>query len=606
MATADQIIDSAFNRAQTLVTTAVGMANTLSVAGNDNVSYNFGFPSPPVFAPPQGFIGQVPAAPSLVSMPSLPYPGAAPEIPAMVLPVAPADVTISMPSITVPVAPVAVFGDSPMAPVLSGSGIVLPAVPNLAMPDDPVLSGTPSIPDPPVITIPSFAGQIPEEDFIAITIKDIASYWHFTDDLGRVWDAPTLSLVEDKLLEDIRTGGTGIADDVQQAIWNKAAERDLLAANEAMQMAAEAFGKRGFPVPPDRMRAQQADIADKYAMSRADKSRDVMIATADLAQKNTQFAITGLTEVERLHLQAVTSFADRMLQVARASVEAGINYFNASIARYNAKLDAYKTQSAVFEALIRSEGLKLEVFKGELDAQKIKGELDLQQVEIYKAKIAALGTGIELYKAQIEGYVASLGADKAKVDIFRAQCDAYQSQIHAEATKISAYETQVRGVVAQIEIPKAQASLATAQAQIYSTQVDAKIKEAQINIERVKAWSETYNSQISAFSAAAASANSTNSNYVNSYRAALEGYTAQAKVSEANISAYGEHFKALASLYTAEAGASADAGKLMLQAVQGGTQLKVSGLAGATSALANMATGAMSAVNGIAQVVTQA
>lgn len=147
--------------------------------------------------------------------------------------------------------------------------------------------------------------MVPTEDFIVLTIQDVASYWHFTDDLGRVWDAPTLSVVEDKLLDDIRTGGTGIADDVQQAIWNKAADRDLLAANEAMQMAAEAFGKKGFPVPPDRLRAQQTELADKYAMTRADKSRDVMIATADLAQKNTQFAITGLTEVEKLHLQAV-------------------------------------------------------------------------------------------------------------------------------------------------------------------------------------------------------------------------------------------------------------------------------------------------------------
>lgn len=605
MASAQTIIDSAFSRAERLVGTAQSMAQSLAAAGNVNTSFGFGFPAAPNFAPPALYSGSAPSAPTLASMPTLPAPGAAPTVAAITVPTAPSNPTITMPSLTVPALPATSFGSAPAAPSLGGSSVALPAMPNLSIPAAPTLNGT-VLPDPPTITIPTFSGMVPTEDFVTLTIQDVASYWHFTDDLGRVWDAPTLTVVENKLLDDISTGGTGIDPAVQDAIFNKAVERDLLAANEALQIAAEAFGKKGFPVPPDRLRAQQADIADKYAYTKAEKSRDIMVATAELAQKNTQFAITGLTEVERLHLQAVTSFADRMLQVAKASVEAGINYFNASIARYNAKLEAYKTQSAVFESLIRAEGLKVEVFKGKLEAAKVRGELDVQQVEIYKGKVSALQVGIELYKAQIEGYVASLGADKAKVDIFRAQCDAYQSQIQAEAAKVSAYEAQVRGVVAQTEIPKAQASVATAQAQIYTAQVEAKVKEAQVNIERVKAWAETYNGQVAAFSAAAASANSTNSNYVNSYRAALEGYTAQAKVAEANTSAYGEHFKALASLYAAQAGASADAGKLMLQAVQGNVQLKVQGLSGATAAMAQMASGAMSAVNGIAQVVTQA
>lgn len=304
MADAQRIIDTAFNRAESLVAVAKSIAVGLSWAGMTGSDTPVTLPQPPVFTPPVAFAGTKPTEPKLVTMPTLPSPGSAPTVPPISLPGAPAAVSIAMPPTTPPAMPRVSFGSAPSAPALSGSGISPPAMPGLTNPPEPTLTGT-TIPDPPTITIPTFSGMVPTEDFIVLTIQDIASYWHFTDDLGRVWDAPTLTVVENKLLEDIRTGGTGIDPAVQDAIFSKAVERDLLAANEALQMAAEAFGKKGFPVPPDRLRAQQADIADKYAYTKAEKSRDIMVTTSELAQKNTQFAITGLTEVERLHLQAV-------------------------------------------------------------------------------------------------------------------------------------------------------------------------------------------------------------------------------------------------------------------------------------------------------------
>lgn len=597
---AQSIIDGAYTRADWLVGQAQGMAGSLAALGSGSASIHNPGATAPSFSPPSSFNETVPSAPSLSALPSMPSPGTPPAPTSPSMPTAPTMPALSS-IMAMPAAPSFSVPSMPTAPSLN-TGLSLPTPPSMDMPAAPSLRDL-DIPKPPSIDIPAFGGDFPEVPVIAVAEKTIESYWGFDSPLSRVWDAPSLDAAEAMLFNDIQTGGIGVSADVEDAIWSRGAERDLAALDDALQSAAATFGKMGFPVPPDRLRAQQADLASKYLFTRADKSRDVMVASAELAQKNRQFAITAITEIERLHLQAVTTFADRMLQVAKASVEAGIHYMNAHIAKYNAQLDAYKTQSAVFESLIRAEAQKLEIYRGELEGAKIRGELNMQQLEVYKARLAALETGVSLYKGQIEGFTARMSVEKLRVDIFKAQVEAHQAQLQGDAVKVSAYEAQVRAVAASAEIPKAQAAIGASQSQMYAAQVDAVIKQSQVNIEQVKAWATAYDAQVAAFASAAQSTNSANSNMINAYRTALEGYTAKARVAEANTSAYGEHFKALASLYAAQATAAIESGKLAVSFVQGQQALRVQAVSGATNALSTMAAGAMSAVNGIAQVI---
>lgn len=714
MASAEEIISSANNRADRILDAAMRVANDLIRGDTSFTSMSWGYadaPDPPEIDDLEPFDVAQPTAPvldpivnnvSLTDIPDPPNDVSEPQPPGLTgfstmptltgfpadnLPseIAVSDIgeypskNINRPEINIGSAPEMNIDD---AATFIGD---IPAIGTSTMPDAPDIDypELPSandigLPDKPSLNFPDFNANKPVESFDERDVKRIEDYYSFSTPTGSLWNSTNLGYIQNKLRSDVLTGGTGIEASVQDAIYNKAAERDLLAVNDALRLAAQQIGKKGFPIAPGRLAAQQNEILDKYLMTKAETSRSVMTNTAELAQKNIQFAINGLTQLEQLQVQFAISFADRMLNVAKFSVDAAIALINISIAKFNARIEAYKAEVSSFELKIRAEAQKIEIFKSQIEASRIKNEINMQQIEIYKAKFAALQYATDIYRSQISAYNAQIDAEKTKIETYKARADVYQSMVQAEIAKFQGFEAKVRGETAKVDIYKADIDAYASDIKAYSVKADTKLKEVdakiaaartatdvyiakvnavksmneqtlnthetslnvtrsqnehqlQIYSNRIAAYrakidhsANLYGNKITAIRAANDNAIGLQTNYLNAIRATNEqkisAFSNELNVYKSNIdlgvakgnlqiaytNVYNERYKADIERYRATTMLQSENVKIIINKMQNDLQIRSTALSGAANAYASMASGAMSAVNGVAQTITQA
>jgi hypothetical protein len=133
------------------------------------------------------------------------------------------------------------------------------------------------------------------------SLLDSDDSWLSTD-LRQAINTATKALVA-KLTDDIQTGGTGISEEVQQALFDSLYERDNQAVNDELTKALAVSGKKGFPLMTDQSLAARDSVLARQDDNLKQRSRDILVRTSDLAQQNTQFAESALIQLAGLDQQ---------------------------------------------------------------------------------------------------------------------------------------------------------------------------------------------------------------------------------------------------------------------------------------------------------------
>ncbi|WP_280582992.1 hypothetical protein [Lampropedia aestuarii] len=142
-------------------------------------------------------------------------------------------------SITIPDAPEdRYFGDGPAAPVLDD--VVLPNAPLLDKPLQPSLIDL-EIPNFDFPELPKFNAQAPE--FEGSSVSSVLQWKETPYEVSILGE-------EMAVLRRMWSGGTGLPVAVEQALWERAAEREDLGALREVSAAAIEFSGRGFTLPP--------------------------------------------------------------------------------------------------------------------------------------------------------------------------------------------------------------------------------------------------------------------------------------------------------------------------------------------------------------------
>ena len=399
------------------------------------------------------------------------------------------------PTITIPDAPSV---DWPSDPGEAPS-IVYPDLPTKAsydLPDVPTIEDI-VIPTAPETEIPSFEGELPVDDV------DLPQSIFIYDET--VYDSALRTAVSNKLLEDVQNGGTGLAVDVEAAIWERARARLELEKERKYDEVEDHFSARGFNIPQGALSSALMEVIKENARADEQINYEIMIEQARLAQTNTHFTLTSAIQQEANIMAFVGGVAGRALDAAKYSQEAAIAIFNASVAKYNQKLMAYQTCAAVYESRIRAAGLVLENYKAKLEGVKIVAEVQGLYVDIYKAQVSAVETLVSLYKTEMEAARIQGDIERIKLDAFRSKIEAYNAKLQAitsrynayqahiagEGAKAAVYDTQVRGYLGRVEGVKAEASI--------------NIAEATAKIESNRNLIEAYRADITKYEAIASS-----------------------------------------------------------------------------------------------------
>ena len=416
----------------------------------------------------------------------------------------------------------------------------LPAQPNLLSLTTYVFDG---------VTMPTVDEAIPQ---LAIAAPTVIPY-----EPGTGYTSALLTTLQTSLQERIEIGGTGIAPDVEQAIWDRGREREARAARDAI-LALERMEELGFAFPPGVYMDSRIKIETETQYNNAGHSREVMIKAAELEQENVKHALTTAVQLEGQLISYTNQVEQRLFESAKFVTQAGIEIYNAQVRAYAAYLDAYKTKVAIYEAKIRGELAKVEAYKSQVEAESAKAQINTALVNQYKVATDAALAAVEVYKAEIGAIQSKAAIEKLKIEI-------YGEQVRGYASKVNAYTANVEGFRAAIGAEGAKQEAFKSQVDAYRARVDAGAKIVDARIAEFRGLLEAKNTEwvgyrtvVEAETSRAKAIADLNSARADSYRAEVSGYSAYNEVLTKQWQASLEQAQRVAEIGVAAAKANAD------------------------------------------------
>ena len=370
------------------------------------------------------------------------------------------------------------------------SDISYPTKPTVDIPAVPQLTAI-SIPSPPDFNIADFEATMPTTDLTAPEPT-----FTFTESL---YDSSVLQELKSKLLEDLQNGGSGLDEETEQAIYDRATSRLATDEQRVYDEALEFWSARGWTLPPGPLAGQIAEASATILRSREDLNNDILIQQSKLAQENTHFIITSSLQNEKQLMDLHNNVQQRAFEVAKFTVEAAVMIYGIKVEAYKAQLEAYKAAAEVYKAKIQVEIAKAELYKAQIQGIMAVVEVDKARIEAYQAQIQGITILIELYKAEMEGAQIRAEVDKTRIQSFGALVDAYRTQVQAVTAKYEAYRYQVEGETAKAEMYKAQVGAYEAQVGAYKARADVDVSRAQVQVELNRGRVDSFRAQIDMF-----------------------------------------------------------------------------------------------------------
>lgn len=432
--------------------------------------------------------------------------------------------------------------------VPSFAGLHIPEAPEMTAPldgpDEPLLSPV-TLPDSPVLDKPLFPDLtpivIPEFEFPTLPAWDVSAPEFEGSAIAGIlqWseeDYP-VEIVDEVVvrLREIWAGSNGIPPVVEQAMWERAANREDLDISRQISAADIEYSSRGFTMPPGMHAARIDAIREEGQIKKLGLNREIAIKMAEIQVENMRFAVQQAISAETVLFQIWDATARRQFEAAKVQLDSELALYNAQVALFNARMSAYGTEAQVFKTRLDAELARIEVFKAELEGELAKGQLNEQQVKIYSERIRALLTDVEVYKAEMDGAKIQSELNSNQIDVFKAQVQAYAERIQADKVRFDAYESRVKGELGKAQVMDSEARAYASYVSGKATVADIGVKIAQNDIAKNELLIREYVAKIDADKAriegqlAAVRANA------DAHQANTSRYVAQAGVEEAQV-----------------------------------------------------------------------
>lgn len=372
---------------------------------------------------------------------------------------------------------------TPAKPVLSAAPDIVPIDLSKTKPIKPPVSYPTlgelidiNLPDVPPINFPSLDITPPVYDVVS------PETWTFSvDNFAIVTNDPLEQAVVKKLLDMVRNGGTGISEDVENAIWDRELERNEQQLEDSLDKTRTAWAKTGFSLPDGMLANSIAELQKEYMNKRLDTAREIAIKQAELEQQNLFKSLELSIQAYSKIYELLMSYEEMVFKSQEATAKFANEYIDLQLKAYQSKVEAYKAQAATYEMIIRAEMSKVELYKAQLEGQKLIGEINSQTIEVYTSTLKAIEVMMDVYKTEVGAYAAELEADKTMLEANKLQFD-----IWAEKTR-----TALQAYNGDIEVYKAGSMVNISIADLKSKNSEAKariaLSNAQINTQNMQA-----------------------------------------------------------------------------------------------------------------------
>lgn len=342
---------------------------------------------------------------------------------------------------------------------------------------------------------------------------------------GAQYTSALLSGLQATLLDRITTGGTGLSQEVENAIWDRGREREARSQDDAVR-ALEQMESLGYALPPGMYLEARVRILTESDYANRGLSREVMIKSAELQLDNVKHALTTATQLEGTLIDYTNKVEQRVFDATRYATEAGISIYNAKVQAYQAMVETYRAKVQAYQALVQAEVSRVEAYRAQIAAEQIKAQINSTLVEQYKVQADIALSNIEIYKAEIAGIQAKAQIEQTKVAVYGEQVRGFTARVNAYTAGVEAYRATIQGEAIKQEAYKTQVEGFSARVNASVAQINARIETYKARITAKEAEYEGYKAAVAGESARVDGIVRTNTALADSYRARVTGLAA--------------------------------------------------------------------------------
>lgn len=501
-------------------------------------------------------------------------------------------------------------------------------IPSLTTFSPPTLSkfNPPPLPN---VTIPTFDVSITPDDIAALGDQSAAYQAEYQAklltsqnlvDVGmQRWVqeyapdyANAMSQLEAKLADGLARG-TALDESYENNLYAQARGKGEREFARTINEIEKGHRKRGFVMPSGAMASAIASANQAAASSNALSATTIAIERAKMEVQHIQFVLGASAQV-RQHLQAAfNQYAYTLSQLnaqsiasAKNIVESSIQVFNANLERYKAQYDVLETEAALYEAHIKSALAQLDVYRLEIEGSKLQLESDQLQIENYSKLIAAEQIKVELSVALLKSVETRAGVEKLKVEAFAEEARAYTAKLGSDELRVKVYTALLEGDKAKLEGQLANLTVYEKLVDADVKKYDAQLERSKVDVQRNQLLLTNYQAELEAYKTASSVEASVYESTLKGDLAKLEGFkqTLSAKIEtlKGNIMAQ------TLSLEAAKANlvSQLDIAKLQTERDIAFQKMIVELDMSLAQVYGDMASGALSGINGMLSKVTQA
>lgn len=389
------------------------------------------------------------------------------------------------------VQPTLSFGVKPSRPVINvpqmpadPDALVVPDMPAVTMPTLPTFEQL-SLPSLPEIDLPAFTSQLPQ-----LVEPPFDDNWAFQPQ-------PYVSQLKDQLLGTINSmlqARSALPAAIEAAIFQRGRSRQERETAREVEETLTAFGARGWNMPNGMLTAQVREVRQKGQDRIAEFNREAVIKQFEETLANLRLAVTQGAALEGVYINLHVEEQRFALEAARFARETTMAVLQYRLSVFQTRMQGYQIEAQVMRDRIQAELAKIEVFKAQLDGERLRGEINDQRVRLYSEQIRAINLMADFYRTQVE-------AVKAKADVQRLVFDRYKTAMDGFDSRWKAYVSEWQGYTAGVEGEGKRADLYRTLVDAQSKRVDAWATGENLKLDRERLRTQQFGQQLGAWQA---------------------------------------------------------------------------------------------------------
>lgn len=437
------------------------------------------------------------------------------------------ELTATTPEITIPEKPEIPLPTAPSAHVVQD--VTLHEWIETTFPNQPSLDESP-LPAPDELNVLAVDMTLPVNTLIAPDNVFSFSEAEYSSDL--------LTALDGILTDDLTNGGYGIDPVDEQALFDRARDRENRQSSVNVKQVRERTAARKFPVPPGFLYEAEQQETQRGASALSDVNKEILLQRSERYVQARQFAMQQGLSLEQALLSYTASKEDRALRAAESTADFAIKFYNTAVSLFEldislrqlyrdlhaehlqtvlAKVEEYRMQLQHVEAEDRRNTTRVQLYQQLLgavklfyDAQVARDQRTEVEIQIETLKLEQSKSETEVYIAQTQGrraafetYATEVKGENLKLDLFNSQLTAHDQQVGTVLKTSQLKQNQFDAELRRLTEQRQNLSL---QLQAVETELRTKVAEtdafAKANNEDISLWragldTQQFNSRIS-------------------------------------------------------------------------------------------------------------